>query len=117
MADRTMILHYADGSSREMNLPKDPGYIQAVIAYRKFHFPVGTRVELAALAQNPGGYDDRPHLPPGSTGVVTGEPDGGGSLPIIWDHGSKLQATSDDVLLVVWRPDTTEEVKGSERNP
>lgn len=106
MKGRKMLLHYKDGSSQEVNLPKDPGYIQAVIAFRTFHFPVGTRVELGALAQNPGGYDDRPNLPPGSTGVVTGKPDAGGSLPITWDHGSNLQATSDDVLLVVWRPDT-----------
>jgi hypothetical protein len=72
---------------------------------RREEFPVGTRVKLVALAQTPGGYDDSPNLPPGSTGVVSDEPDDFGSLPIKWDHGSGLSATADD-RIVVHSPDT-----------
>jgi hypothetical protein len=72
---------------------------------RRKEFPVGTRVKLVGLAQTPNGYDDSPNLPPGSTGVVSGEPDDFGSLPIKWDHGSSLSATADD-RIVVHSPDT-----------
>lgn len=90
-----MNLLHEDGRTEEVEVPTRPDLL-GVIAKRQRLFPVGTRVKLTALAQTPGGYDDSENLPPGSTGIVNGEPDAAGSLPIEWDHGAHLAATIHD---------------------
>ena len=98
MASPNLILHYEDGGSKPGGIAANYTQSQQIARLREVQFPVGTRVRLVALAQNEGGYDDRPNLPPGSTGVVTDAPDGMGSLPIKWDHGSRLSVTANDVI-------------------
>lgn len=61
-------------------------------------FPPGMRVRLTYLEITPGGFDDTPNLPPGSTGTVSGTPDDAGTLPVKWDHGPQLGATVKDVI-------------------
>lgn len=97
MASSNLIMHYEDGHT-ERAVHATYNQSQQIARTREVQFPVGTRVRLIALAQNENGYDDRPNLPPGSIGVVSGTPDAMGSLPIKWDHGSGLSATADDVI-------------------
>ena len=97
MASPHIILHYENGRTKD-SMAASYNARQQLARLRELQFPVGTRVRLVALAQNRGGFDDRPNLPPGSTGIVTAKPDAMGSLPIKWDHGSMLSATADDEL-------------------
>ena len=101
-ADRQteVILFHLDGTVRVKTL-ETPEMREAITKVRTDTMPVGTRVRLMELAQTPEGYDDRPNLPPGSYGTVTGEPDSAGSLPIKWDHGSTLAATIEDVIVPI----------------
>lgn len=98
MASPNLILHYEDGHT-ERTRAASFNASQQIARLRAERFPVGTRVRLIALAQNVGGYDDRPNLPPGSIGTVTAPPDGMGSLPVKWDHGSRLSAAANDVIV------------------
>jgi hypothetical protein len=101
MMETRMLLHYEDGRIEEIaDATIEYDQRKLIVAERKEQFPVGTRVKLIALAQNVGGYDDRPNLPPGSTGEVSAEPDDFGSLPIAWDHGSSLAVTAHDKIVV-----------------
>lgn len=105
-----MLLHYEDGSTEEFDA--EPYGLRAspeVIEERSRLYPEGTRVKLVALAQNVGGYNDLPNLPPGSTGTVVGVPDSIGSIPIKWDHGASLAATSHDKLEVLSGDQTPED--------
>lgn len=98
--NRTLILHYKDGSSRTTTAHSPHGR-KLLKKDRAEMYPEGTRIQLVALAQTPGGYDDRPNLPPGSFGIVTGEPDDASSLPVRWDNGASLAATADDWIAPV----------------
>lgn len=97
MASPNLIMHYEDGHTERTQAASYKA-AQQIARLREMQFPIGCRVRLIALAQNEGGYDDRSNLPPGSIGVVTGLPDAMGSLPIRWEHGSRLSATADDLI-------------------
>lgn len=107
-----MLHHLADGTTITVRT-NEPQMDTERGARREAALNDGDRVRLVALAQWPTtGYDDRPNLPPGTEGTVretwpSRVTDGGGSLAVEWDNGSRLFATTDDRVVKVDDPDAT----------